>query len=214
MKTKYKIEGLPASLCKDAGEFSIVASAAGRSRKVKRTREQFERGRLKYDADSQPRDASGRFRKILARLKTNLGENELEQIQAEISNAENADDAGDYAKATEAARKVIDMVDDIESGTLDAGVEKNLRQGAGDLGRVLAYLPLPQGDTTAKVRFSDLPPSSGRLINDMIDRVEDQINSEDAKKFTAVLKSFISGVRTMTADELSAELNKLLRLLS
>lgn len=210
MRTAYKISGVPDRLQRDVGNVALVAAAT----RKQRTREQFDRGRIKYSAETQPRMWDGRFRKILARLKSNLGDSELEQINEEINTAENAADAGDYAKASSSSRKVVQMIDDVQAGTLDRSVEKNLREGAADLGRVLAYLPLPQGENSAKVRFSDLPPSTGRLIQGLIDRIESEINKKDAAKFVKVLKSFISGVRTMSSDEIGAEMNKLLRLLS
>lgn len=213
MKTKYRIEGIDADLCKDPGKLSLIAAAADDLRK-QRTREQFFRARRRFTARTQPRQHDGRFRKILARLKENLGESELEQINDEINKAEKASVAGDYVSASKAAREVIHLVDDIETGRLEPEIEKNLRQGTADLGRVLAYLPLPQGKDAAKVRFSDLPPSTGRLIQDLIERIQGQINKKDAAKFTKVLRSFISGARTMSSDQLSAEMNKLLRLLS
>lgn len=213
MKTKYKIEGLDPKLCKDPGKLSVVAAALSKKEK-ERAREQFLLARHKYTARSQPRNTDGKFRKILARLKADLGDSELREINKQINAAEKASVAGDYVKATKAAREVIGLVDDIEQGKLEPEIEKNLRKGTADLGRVLAYLPLPQGTDSEKVRFSDLPPSTGRFIQDVIKRIEDQINKKDAAKFTRVLNSFLSGGRTMSSDQLSAELNKLLRLLS
>ena len=212
MRTSYTIPGLPDRLQRDVGNVAIVAAATSSAKT--RARAQFMRGRARYNAKTQPRMWDGKFRKVLARLKSNLGDSELEQINEEIHQLEKLHDVGDYAKATSAGRNAIRLIDEIQSGTLDRNVEKNLREGAADLGRVLAYLPLPQGKDTAKVRFSDLPPSTGRLIQGLIKRIEDEINSKDAAKFTKVLKSFISGVRTMSSDEISAEMNKLMRLLA
>jgi hypothetical protein len=213
MHTNFVIPNVPAHLQRNRGSVQVLV-AAGETSRVRRTREQFGRGRIKYSAETQPRDSSGKFRQILARLKTNLGDKELQSIVAEIKSAEAADDAGDYGKASEAGRNVIKLVDGIESGSIDSSVENNLRKGAADLGRVLAYLPLPQGENSAKVRFSDLPPSAGQLIQNLIERVENEVKSADAQKFVKILKNFISGGRTMSSDELSAEMNKLLRLLA
>lgn len=210
MRTNFVIPNVPEELQRNRGTVRVLV-AAGRKQ---RTREQFMRGRIKYSPKTQPRDRSGKFRQILARLKSNLGDSELEQINKEINAADKAAEAGDYAKASEAGRNVVKLVDDIEIGTLDQSVENHLRKGAADLGRALAYLPLPQGVNAAKVRFSDLPPATGRLIQDMIDRVKNEVNSADAKKFVKILENFMSGGRTMSSDELSAELNKLLRLLA
>jgi hypothetical protein len=214
--TTVTIPGIPPEYCEDVDENELLVAAASSDAREQirhRVKDQFQRGRLKYNPETQPRDATGKFRRILARLKSNLGDTELEQIVREIKTAERLSDTGDYRKASDSATKVVAMIDKIESGALDQGVEKSLRTGAADLGRVLAYLPLPQGVDTAKVRFSDLPPSTAQLIRNMIKRVDEKLVSDKATKITAVLQSFISGVRSMSADELSAELNKLLRFL-
>ena len=106
------------------------------------------------------------------------------------------------------------MIDDVQDGELPKGVTKNLRRGATDLGKVLAYLPLPQGNANAKIRFSDMPPASSDLVRNMLDRVKDQLNSVDAKKYTKELDEFLAGARTMTSDELAQNMNKLLRVLA
>jgi len=214
VRTSYVLPNVSPRLQRNVGNLAAAGLTPVGKAKVARARAQFYQGRIPYNPKTQPRDRTGKFRQILARLKSNLGEKELENIVAEIKNAEKADDVGDYAKAGKAGKSVIQMIDDIKSGSLDRSVEKNLREGAADLGRVLAYLPLPQGDNSAKVRFSDLPPSTGRLINGLIDRVKEKLDAGDAEKYIKVLQSFISGVRTMSSDQLSAEMNKLLRLLA
>lgn len=213
MKTSYVIQGVDPKLCADRPEAITAALSKLTKHKIVRAQDQFQRGRTGFTPGHQPRDSTGRFRKILARLKFDLGDSELENIITEINAAEDASDAGDIAKATTAGKKVVQMVDEIKEGVLDAGQIKNVRAGAAELGRVLAYLPLPQGDENAKVRFSDLPGSTADLINNMVTRVEERLG-EDAVDAVALLKSYMSGVRSMTADELSAELNKLLRLLT
>lgn len=214
MKTDFVIPGIPEGLQKDPDEAITAAATRQVDEKIRRATEQFRRGRSPFTVDNQPRDSRGRFRQVLARLKFDLGDTQLENIVAKIKDAENMDDAGDYAKSAEAARDVVGLVDKIEEGVLDPEAIKNVRAGAAELGRVLAYLPLPQGDPNAKVRFSDLPPSTQKLIDGMIDRVVAKLGNDDARDAVAILKSYISGVRSMSSDELSAELNKLLRLLT
>lgn len=212
MKTDFVIPGIDPELCKDP---DAVTAAGNRALddKIKRVAEQFRRGRSQYAPDTQPRDSRGRFRDVLARLRFDLGGKQLENIVEKIREAERADDAGDYAESAKAAGDVVQLVDDIKAGVLDPEDIRNVRAGARELGKVLAYLPLPQGDPNAKVRFSDLPPSMKDLVNGMITRVQEKLGPEAADAI-AVLKSFKSGVRTMTSDEMSAELNKLLRLLT
>lgn len=214
MKTGFLIPGIPKELQADPDEALTAAATRQIDERIRRATEQFRRGRSPFDVENQPRDYRGRFRQVLARLKFDLGGKQLEEIVARIKDAENADDAGDYAKSAKAATDVVQLVDDIKDGVLDPQDIKNVRSGARELGRVLAYLPLPQGDPNAKVRFSDLPPATQQLVDGMIDRVKEKLGSEEATAAIAILESFKSGVRGMTSDDLSAELNKLLRLLT
>jgi hypothetical protein len=215
VKTDYVIKGIPKEICTTPpGKAVTAALEADTKRKILRAREQFRRGRSPFSADNQPRSSDGRFRKVLARLKYDLGDTELQGIVEEIKRAESANDVGDIGKATEAGKNVVKMVDNIESGVLDPESIANVRNGAAELGKVLAHLPLPQGDPNAKVRFTDLPKSTRDLVDGMITRVISKVGEEDAASAIAVLKSFMSGGRTMAADEMSSELNKLLRLLT
>jgi hypothetical protein len=214
VKTDYVIPGVPEKLCQDRGEKNITAALSSVTKgKIARAREQYVRGRTGFRPGKQPRDQEGKFRRILARLKFDLGDTELEGIVNEIKNAEQNADAGDIGKAAEAGKNVIQMVDAIEEGVLDPESINNVRKGAAELGRAIAYLPLPQGDPNAKVRFSDLPKTTKDLIENMVQRVEEKLGP-DAAEAVANLKSLMSGGRSMASDELSAELNKLLRLLT
>jgi hypothetical protein len=176
--------------------------------------QQFEEARLKFTPSTQPRDPAGKFRRVLARLKLNMGEKSTEQIAKKIEEAEAAGAVGDYTEAKTAGAEVVQLIDAVQDGDLAKGTVRNLRAGARDLGKLLAYLPMPQGNPNAKVRFSDMPAPVAALIKDMARRVEDRLGAEDAAKYVAVLESFMSGGRTMSADELSAELSKLLRVLA
>jgi hypothetical protein len=214
VKTDFLIPGIDPKLCEDPDEALTAAAATQIDEQIRRAAEQFKRGRTAFRPDNQPRDFHGRFRQVLARLKFDLGDKQLEGIVAKIREAENQDDAGDYAKSAKAATDVVGLVDKIQEGVLDPESIKNVRAGAAELGRVLAYLPLPQGDPNAKVRFSDLPPSTQELIDGMVERVVAKLGVVGATDAVALLNSFKSGVRSMSSDELSAELNKLLRLLT
>lgn len=214
MKTNYVIPGVDPKLCADRGDNLTAALDSVAKAKIDRAREQFVRGRTGFKPGHQPRDDTGRFRRILARLKFDLGDKELENIVKEIKSAEGNVDAGDITAAAKAGQNVIKMVDEIDEGVLDPESIRNVRNGARELGRALAYLPLPQGDPTAKVRFSDLPKTTQKLVQGMIDRVVAKIGADDAAPATEVLRDLMAGGRSMSSDELSAELNKLLRLLT
>lgn len=189
-------------------------SVAARARARERVKQQFAEARQKFDAKTQPRDSAGKFRKVLARLKLNLGEDANEQLAKEIEEAEAAGALGNYRKAKEHGAEVVKLLDNVADGDLDKGTLNNIRKGSRELGKLLAYLPMPQGDPNAKVRFSDLPAPTSALVRDLVKRVEGKLDNEDAAKYVTTLKQFMSGTLTMDSDMMNAELARLLRVLA
>jgi len=213
MRSTYKVPGIPPEYCDDPGEALVAALSAEAQGRIDRAREQFVRGRQAYNPKTQPRTSNGRFRRILARLRYDLGDTELQGIVEQIKKTEKLADTGDQDKTRAAAQGVIKMCDRIKSGILDDHTIRNVRDGSRELGKVLAYLPLPQGDQNAKVRYSDLPKSTRDLIDGMVERVQTKLG-DNAGDALSNLKSYMSGGRTMSSDDLSSEFNKLLRLLT
>jgi hypothetical protein len=173
-----------------------------------------EDGRAKYTPETQPRDASGKFRQVLARIKQDLGTSGLDRVLDKIAEAENFDSTGDYAGAAKAAGDLLGIIDRLDSGALNAEALENVRISAGELGKVIANLPFAFGEEAEKIRFSDVPPALRDLMEDMITRVEDKIGQEDADIATADLKKFISGSELYNQSEISSQMAKLLRLLT
>jgi hypothetical protein len=168
----------------------------------------------KYTPETQPRDEKGKFRVVLARLKSDLGDSGSDEAIKKIEEVENLDDAGNYLEATRSAGDLISIVDRIDTGALDSKSLENVRSSARALGEVIANLPLPFGSDTEKVRYSDLPPALKGLIDDMISRVEDKIGKKDADEATVDLKSFMSGGDYYSQAEISSQMSRLLRLLT
>jgi hypothetical protein len=173
-----------------------------------------EDGRVKYTPDTQPRDASGKFRQVLARIKQDLGTSGLDRVLDKIEEAENFDSTGDYAGAAKAAGDLLGIIDRLDTGALNADALENVRNSAGELGKVIANLPFAFGEESQKIRFSDVPPALRDLMQDMITRVEDKIGQEDADIATEDLKKFISGSELYNQSEISSQMAKLLRLLT
>jgi len=173
-----------------------------------------EDGRPKYTPETQPRDASGKFRQVLARIKQDLGTSGLDRVLDKIEEAENFDSTGDYAGAAKAAGDLLGIIDRLDTGALNAEALENVRTSAGELGKVIANLPFAFGEESQKIRFSDVPPALRDLMEDMITRVEDKIGQEDADIATADLKKFISGSELYNQSEISSQMAKLLRLLT
>lgn len=171
-------------------------------------------GESKYTAKTQPRDAQGKFRLVLARLKQNLGKSGNQDVVEKIEQAENLDNAGNYAGAVDASSDLITTIDRLDSGALNAKSVDNVRSATRDLGKVIANLPLPFENQAQKVRYSDLPAALKTLTKNLITRVEDKIGKEDADKATAELRGFMSGSDVYSQAEVSAQLNRMLRLLT
>lgn len=171
-------------------------------------------GQIKFTARTQPRDARGRFRQVLARIKQDLGDSANNDALNKIAEAENLDFAGDYDGAVKAAQDLLEIVDRIDSGALNPTSLENVRESAGELGKVIANLPFAFGDDSQKIRYSDIPPALRDLIDDMIDRVEKKIGKEDSNVATETLKKYQAGGDMMDQGEISSQMAKLLRLLT
>jgi DNA-binding ferritin-like protein len=170
--------------------------------------------RPKFTAETQPRDAQGRFRTVLARLKQDLGAASLHSVAERVKDVENLDNTGNYAAAAAGARDVIDVVNRIDTEALDSKALSSVRLGASALAKAISNLPLPFQDQAQKVRYSDIPPALRDLMDDMITKVEAKIGSDDAKIATEKLMAFKSGSEVFSQSEISSEMNKLLRLLT
>ena len=168
----------------------------------------------RYTAETQPRDAQGKFRKVLARLKIDLGTVGADRALDKIEEIENLDFSGDYGRAAKASEDLIDIIDRLDTKALNPESLENVRASSAELGKVIANLPFAFGEEAQKIRFSDMPPALRDLMEDMIDRVEAKIGKEDADVATADLRSFISGNDVFNQSEISGQMAKLLRLLT
>jgi hypothetical protein len=174
-----------------------------------------EEGRTKYISGvTQPRDAKGKYRKVLARLKQDLGVAGLQDALNKVQAAEDMEFAGNYVDSAKASSELLGMIDRLDSKALNPKALENVQNTARELGRVIANLPLPFGQEAQKLRFSDLPSGLKDLIDQMISRVEDKIGKEDADVATANLKSYMSGADVYSQGEVQSEMSKLLRLLT
>jgi hypothetical protein len=163
---------------------------------------------------NQPRDITGRFRQVLARLKQDIGDAELQNVSEKIKEVENITGLGDYEDAAKAGDELIKLLDRLDEGSLNKVSLENVRATAAELGKVISNLPLPFKNQAQKVRFSDLPPALQQLMTNMIDRVEKKIGKDDAADATSGLQGFISGSDVYSQGEISSEMAKMLRLLT
>ena len=208
-----KLEKAKKEADKEEKEETKAAEEAKKNRGDLPTRD--EDGRVKYVSGvNQPRDAKGKYRKVLARLKQDLGVAGLSRALKKVEDAENLDFAGNYAESAKASSELLDMLDRLDEGALNKEALENVKNSAAELGRVISNLPLPFGEDAEKIKFSDLPAGLKDLIKNMIDRVESKIGKEDADEATKSLKSYISGSDVYSQGEVQSEMSKLLRLLT
>jgi len=169
----------------------------------------------KYESGvNQPRDAKGKYRTVLARLRQNLGVAGLQDALVKAQKAENLDFAGNYTESAKSSAELLDTIDRLDSNALNARSLENVRATAAELGKVISNLPLPFGSDTEKLKFSDLPSGLKDLIDQMITRVEAKIGKKDADIATQSLKSYMSGADVFSQAEVQSEMSTLLRLLT
>jgi hypothetical protein len=167
-----------------------------------------------YTPKTQPRDAKGKFRQVLARLKSDIGTSGLQNIVEEARTVGAYYELGDYVNSAGSAVKLMDIIGRLDSGALNSDSLENVRASAAELGKVIANLPLGFNDQTEKVRYSDLPSSLQNLMDDMMEKVEAKIGKDDAKIANADLEAFRSGSDVFSQGEISGQMSKLLRLLT
>lgn len=168
----------------------------------------------KYTFETQPRDSKGKFRKVLAVLKENLGAAGLEGEYELAKKVEMLNQAGHYVASARAASELLSTVERMETGALNRDSLENIKLATTQLGTAVANSPLPFGHDTKKMRFSDLPVPLQKLTMDMMERVEKRIGKKEAEEANKELSSYISGGRLMTQSNISTELSKMLRLLT
>ena len=190
----------------DPEEIEVIKTEA-------RRRENEDEG-PKFTPETQPRDESGKFRKVLARLKSDLGKAGLSRVIEKVEEAEGLENAGDYERSAEAAGDLIGIIDRLDAKALNPDALENIRNSSAELGKVIANLPFDFGKDAQKIRYSDVPPALQKLIEDMIARVEVKIGPEDAEVATADLKNFMAGGDYYNQSEISSQMAKLLRLLT
>ncbi len=171
-------------------------------------------GRTRYTPKTQPRDAKGKYRKVLARLRQDLGVAGLQKALVKAQDAQNLEFAGNYAESAAASSDLLGLIDRLDTGALNARALENVRLTAAELGKTIANLPLPFGKDAEKVRFSDLPAGLKDLIDSMITRVEAKIGKKDSDVATQSLRSYMSGADVYSQGEVQSEMSKLLRLLT
>jgi hypothetical protein len=188
-----------------------------KSKAVSYTKEYDRENTIYESGKTQPRDAKGKFRAVLARIKENLQVAGLEASLARAEEIEKLNEEGSLKAAAKAADQLRSVLTRLDTGALNADSLENVRETARLLGLAVANA-LAGSDTfgsqTKKMRFSDLPEPLKNLMDDMIDRVEKKIGKQDADEVTQKLRTYKSGSDYFSQGEVSSEMSTLLRLLT
>jgi hypothetical protein len=185
-----------------------------RMEKISRTRDLKVKKKGRYTPQTQPRDSSGKFRQVLARLKLDLGTAGLNKAIEKVEEIENLDFSGDYERAVKASEDLITLIDRVDTKAINPESIEGIREGSRALGETIANLPFAFGEQSKKIRYSDVPPALQGLMKDMIKRVEEKIGKEDANEATSELRTFMSGGDYFSQADISSQMSKLLRLLT
>jgi len=167
-----------------------------------------------WNPSNHPRDEKGKFRQVIAELKSDL-EDEVgtEQAVEGLKEVELQANQGDTEAAQSAAQGVLEMVDKIASNTEDEGAVKTLREGYGNLAEAVANLPLVFGDLNEKYKFSELPEDLKGLITDLYARAEQRLDNEHLAEAGGKINEFMAGGDVLSQPQISAELSRILRFL-
>ena len=151
---------------------------------------------------------------VIAELKKDLqGEAGTQQAVEGLDEVQQAANQGDTEAAQQAAKGVLDLVDQIAKNTEDEGAVKTLREGYSNLAEAVANLPLVFGDLNEKYKFSDLPPDLQGLMQDLYKRAEQRLDPEHLAEAGGKISEFMAGGDVLSQPQISAELSRILRFL-
>ena len=165
---------------------------------------------VKFTPETQPRDWRGRYRRVLARLKEDLGPRMSEEIEKKIDETSRFDLLGDYMQSTEHALELMKALDSIRGDDLDSA---SLREASRDLGLTISNLPLPFDNQAQKIRFSDLPQVLKDLIEHSIDLSKHMESNPGVKAAADELRSFIAGGDLYSQSDISERMARMMNLI-
>jgi hypothetical protein len=179
------------------------------------------RARGDFENRLHPRDDSGKFRDVLARIKTGLigqsGEG-VDQVNDEVDAAARANMQGNDAETERHLKAILDTVDKVGADIKEPNIAKTLRQGFEQLGRFVGKLGVATqaGSDTfdpEKLRYTDLDGAVHNLIDDLLQRLKSRVSAAAYQKAVGELPGFMAGGDVWTATELMTALSRILRFL-
>jgi hypothetical protein len=181
--------------------------------------ETFATGPDDFDPTAHPRDDKGKFRAVLARLKSDVeearldsGDEKTDEKVDEIDKIDSTLVGGDLEAAKAAGRKLILALDRTDTEIGDARLAERLRDDYAILGDVVYNIGVPIGEDKT-LRYSELPDELKNFIDTLMAKVEDLSKDDEPAKAVEALNRYKSGDDQLTQAEISAALSKLVRLL-
>ncbi len=168
-----------------------------------------------FDPTEHPRfDANGQFRQVMARLRSGIqGQPGTETVARQIDHVLALMDDGDLHKIEHSGSELMKAISDAAEATDHRDVQQNLRAGFTALGMELAKLPLPQGQDTVTMRWTDLPVQLQNTVNEVMDKLKQHMDPKEFDKVTSELQSYKSGVDLATSDQIQSWLSTMVEYL-
>lgn len=168
-----------------------------------------------FDPKKHPRfDANGQFRAVMARLRSGVeGQPGTETIAREIDHVMGLMSTEDLDVIQDQANNLMKTIKDVEAATDNKDVAETLRTGFKAIGLELAKLPLPQGQDTVTMRWSDLPTQLQTTVDDVMLKLKDHLTPEAYDKVTSEVTRYKSGVDLATSDQIQSWLASMVQYL-
>ncbi len=186
-----------------------------------------------FDPKRHPRADDGKFRAVLARLRTDLEELKMKEDPgnpqydegtasgsadskiADLAEVEGELTGGDIDAAKIAGARLLHELDLTDTEIGDARLAERLRDDYSLLGDVVYNIGVPVGEDDL-LRWSELPPVLQDLVDGLVTRIEEQTPDDESNETAQAvedLKGYMGGDDQLKQGEISALLSKLVRLL-
>lgn len=169
----------------------------------------------KFDPKEHPRfDTNGQFRQVMARLRSGIqGQAGTETIARQIDHVMELMDGGDLSRIEAESKNLMKAIKDAAETTDHKDISDNLREGFRSLGMELAKLPLPQGQDTVTMRWTDLPVQLQNTVDDVMTKLKNHLEPDAYAKVTSEMAHYKSGVDLATSDQIQSWLSSMLQYL-
>ena len=161
-----------------------------------------------FEEKEHPRDHTGKFREVLGRLKDMMSGHDQVPASAEglraLEDAADADDRGDNEEANRLAGTAADAFDSAASNLTDEAGDQ-LRNAAEDVRDVVARLDTALGAAEDAgddpIGVDELPEAIRSMLEDVVSRIEQQINPVDPDQMYKNVIAFLQGTNFLRPSE-------------